>query len=127
MENSSRKNKASHVTTGDIFDDLGFSPAETLEAKIKADIWQALVRHIEQRDFSQAYLVNVLKAHQPDVSNLLKGKISKISITKLIQFAGRLHLGAQITVTTPKASKSVTTLKASNTGLSKTKRDRTRA
>jgi hypothetical protein len=32
-------NKPGHITKGDIFDDLGFSPAETLEMKIKAEIW----------------------------------------------------------------------------------------
>jgi predicted XRE-type DNA-binding protein len=84
-------NKPGHITKGDIFDDLGFSPAKTLEMKIKAEIWQALLQHIEQQRFTQAHLVTTLKAHQPDVSNLLHGKISRISITKLIQFAARLN------------------------------------
>ena len=102
MKNASQNNKPGHVTKGDIFDDLGFSPTESLEVKIKADIWQALIKHIEQQGFSQAYLVIKLKVHQPDVSNLLKGKISKVSITKLIQFAGRLNLDARVKVTSPK-------------------------
>ena len=106
MKNANRNNKPGHITRGDIFDDLGFSPAETLEAKIKADIWQALISHIGQRKYSQADLVVHLKAHQPDVSNLLKGKISRVSITKLIQFAGRLNLDAQIKVTPARSGKS---------------------
>ena len=105
--------KPGQVTRGDIFDDLGFSAAETLEAKIKADIWQALIKHIEQRRYSQADLVVQLKAHQPDVSNLLKGKISKVSITKLIQFAGRLNLDARIKVTALRSEKSVPSSKTS--------------
>jgi predicted XRE-type DNA-binding protein len=118
MKNASPKNKPGHITKGDIFDDLGFSAKETLEAKIKADIWQALMKHIEQAGFSQAYLVTALKAHQPDVSNLLKGKISKFSITKLIQFAVRLNLIPQINMlpaksTQPVSTKSVTAKKAS--------------
>ncbi len=113
MKNASQKNKPGHITKGDIFDDLGFAPAEALEGKVKADIWQALMKHIEQRGFSQAYLVTRLKAHQPDVSNLLKGKISKVSITKLIQFAGRLNLDARIRVTASRVEKNATTLNAS--------------
>lgn len=105
MKNASLSNKPGHTTKGDLFDDLGFSPAETLEAKIKADIWQALIKHIEQHRFSQADLVTRLKAHQPDVSNLLKGKISRVSITKLIQFAGRLNLDARIKVTPSRSGK----------------------
>jgi len=98
------------MTKGDIFDDLGFSRGETLEAKIKTDIWQALIKHIEQYGFTQAHLVTALKAHQPDVSNLLKGKISRFSITRLIQFAGRLNLSAQVKVTASKAAKPLSAL-----------------
>ena len=105
--------KPGHVTHGDIFDDLGFSPEEVLEAKIKAEIWQALIQHIDQHGFTQAQLVKALKAHQPDVSNLLKGKISRFSITKLIQFAGRLNLSPQIKMIAPKASSTLQSLKGS--------------
>ena len=122
MKNAS--NKPGHVTKGDIFDDLGFSPEETLEMKVKADIWQALLEYIQQRGFTQAELVTTLKAHQPDVSNLLRGKISRISITKLIQYAGRLNLDARIKVISPKApSKALPTLSASSTKARKTKRE----
>ena len=120
---SANKNKPGHVTRGDIFDGLGFSPAETLEAKIKADIWQALIQHIEKQGLTQAQLVNVLKAHQPDVSNLLRGKISRISITKLIQFAGRLNLDARVKVSPTKTGKSVATLRASTERVRKSKRE----
>jgi len=113
MKNASPNNKPGHTTKGDLFDDLGFSAAETLEAKIKADIWQALIKHIEQHRFSQADLVTRLKAHQPDVSNLLKGKISKVSITKLIQFAGRLNLYARIKVTPSRPEKNAPASKVS--------------
>ena len=113
MKNTRANNKPGHTTKGDLFDDLGFSTAETLEAKIKADIWQALVKHIEQHRFSQADLVVRLKAHQPDVSNLLKGKISKVSITKLIQFAGRLNLNARIKVMPSRSAKNSSALNVS--------------
>ena len=113
MKSANRNNKPGHITRGDIFDDLGFSPAEALEAKIKAEIWQALIQHIEKHGFSQAYLVEVLNAHQPDVSNFLRGKISKFSITKLIQFAGRLNLDARVKVSSAKADRSISTLHAS--------------
>jgi predicted XRE-type DNA-binding protein len=117
----SASNKPGHVTKGDIFDDLGFSPAETLEMKIKAEIWQALVQHIEQHGLTQARLVTTLKAHQPDVSNLLHGKISRISITKLIQFAGRLNLDARVTVTPSKLATTIPSLRGSAAKVSRSK------
>jgi predicted XRE-type DNA-binding protein len=120
----SANNKPGHITKGDIFDDLGFSPAETLEMKIKAEIWQALVQHIEQQGFTQAYLVTTLKAHQPDVSNLLRGRISRISITKLIQYVGRLNLDARVKVTSPKMpGKTLPSLKASAAKARKSQRE----
>lgn len=67
--------------------------------------------------------VAILKAHQPDVSNLLKGKISKVSVTKLIQFAGRLNLDARVKVTSPKIVKSVTAWGEANTKSSRDRRE----
>lgn len=103
MKSASQSSSPGHITKGDLFDDLGFSPVETLEAKIKADIWQALMKEISARGLSQAQLAAALKAHQPDVSNLLKGKISKFSITRLIQFAGRMNLDARLEFTISKS------------------------
>lgn len=99
MSSSRSANKPSHVTKGDIFDDLGLSPQEALEAKVKSEIWRDLMNHIERKGFSQAYLTGVLKIHQPDVSNLIRGKISKFSTDKLIRFAGRLNLGVHVQLT----------------------------
>jgi len=39
------------------------------------------------------------------VSNLLNGRVSKFSVSKLIKFAGKLNLGAQVKLTKPKAGK----------------------
>jgi predicted XRE-type DNA-binding protein len=113
MKSANQSSSPGHITKGDIFDDLGFSPAETLEAKIKADILHALIKEIDLRGLTQAQLATALKAHQPDVSNLLKGKISKFSITRLIQFAGRLNLDARLEVGTPKIIGSKLALKTS--------------
>jgi predicted XRE-type DNA-binding protein len=116
MKSSTPHDKPGHVTSGDIFDDLGFTPAETLEAKIKADIWQAIVRSMEQRKLTQAEAATLLKAHQPDISNLQQGKFSKFSITRLLQFAGRLDLDARIEISPPKTPKPGLTMKASAVG-----------
>jgi len=96
MPNTSKPIKPGHITTGDILEDLGFSPQDALEAKVKADLWRDLLVHIERRGVDRAYLKKTLKIHQPDVSNLLRGKISKFSTGKLIQFAVRLNLDVRV-------------------------------
>ncbi|MHB8302751.1 MAG: helix-turn-helix domain-containing protein [Acidobacteriaceae bacterium] len=107
MKKENRENKAAHRTTGSVFDDLGLGPGEALEAKIKTEIFRALVDCIEARALTQAELVKLLKAHQPDVSNLLHGKISKFSVGKLIQFAARLDLHAEVKISAPKTVRTI--------------------
>jgi predicted XRE-type DNA-binding protein len=98
----SRENSVPHVTKGSVLDDLGFSPSEALEIKVKAEIYRELVQFIREQGISARELAVVLGMHQPDVSKLLNGKISKFSVGKLIQFAGKLQLGAQVKLTKPK-------------------------
>jgi predicted XRE-type DNA-binding protein len=87
-----------HVTTGDIFADLGFSPAQAVELTIKSDLHQSLLEHIRASKMTQVELAKVLQVHQPDVSNLLRGKLNLFSITKLCQYADRLKLKVRIEV-----------------------------
>ncbi|MBS1814947.1 MAG: XRE family transcriptional regulator [Acidobacteria bacterium] len=97
--------QASHVTKGDVLDDLGLSRAEALEAKVKADLWKDLVSHIESLHLSQKELAGRLGIHQPDVSNLLTGKISRFSAGMLIHYAVKLELGVQVKLTAAKTRK----------------------
>jgi predicted XRE-type DNA-binding protein len=90
-----------HITKGNVLDDIDFSPAEALAIKVKADIYRELLEYIRERELSPQQLEALLRIHQPDVSNLLNGKISKFSIAKLIKFAGMMDLGAQIRITRP--------------------------
>ena len=108
--------KPAHITKGDIFDDLGLSPKEALEAKVKSDLWRDLLAYIEKRALSQAILAQTLKIHQPDVSNLLRGKLSKFSTAKLIQFAVRLNLGIQVKLTEPQRPSKITSPARSRKG-----------
>lgn len=102
---SSSEERTPHLTRGSVLDDLGFSPSEALEIKVKAEIYRDLLQYIKEREFAQQELGTLLGIHQPDVSNLLNGRISKFSVSKLIKFAGKLNLGAQVKLTKPKARK----------------------
>ncbi|AXC16023.1 Helix-turn-helix motif (plasmid) [Acidisarcina polymorpha] len=106
MKNKSNSEERSpHLTRGSVLDDLGFSSSEALEIKVKAEIYHDLLRYIKERGFAQQQLGTLLGIHQPDVSNLLNGRVSKFSVGKLIKFAGKLNLGAQIRLTKPKPEK----------------------
>ena len=102
---SNSEERQPHLTRGSVLDDLGFSSSEALEIKVKAEIYRDLLQYIKERGFAQQQLGTLLGIHQPDVSNLLNGRVSKFSVGKLIKFAGKLNLGAQIKLTKPKPEK----------------------
>jgi predicted XRE-type DNA-binding protein len=93
---SEQRNKATHITRGNVLNDLGFSAEKALALKFKADILIAIVDEIKRKKYTQAELVKVLNEHQPVVSNLLRGKISQMSIEKLLIYADRLGLALDV-------------------------------
>jgi predicted XRE-type DNA-binding protein len=91
-------NKPTHIVKGNVFDALGFSASEASALKIKAEILSAILEHVRIKGYTQKELVEVLDEYQPSVSNLLKGRISQVSIEKLLRYADRLHLEIKIAV-----------------------------
>ena len=94
-----------HVTKGCVLDELGFEASEALEIKVKVEIYRELLKHIHERGYSQKQLAGVLGIHQPDASHLLNGRISRFSVGKLIKFAGKLNLRAQVRLTRPRPAR----------------------
>jgi len=86
-------NKPTHVTRGNVLDDLGFSPEQTTALKFKAELYQAILK-VAQR-YSQKELRVILAEPQPRVSELLNGKIANKSVDKLLYYAGRLGIEAK--------------------------------
>jgi predicted XRE-type DNA-binding protein len=92
------ESKPTHIVKGNVFDALGFSASETSALKVKAEILSAILEHVRAEGYTQAQLVDLLDEYQPSVSNLLKGRISQVSIEKLLRYADRLHLETSIAV-----------------------------
>lgn len=82
------------ITRGNVLDDLGFEPAEAEALKVKAEVYAQVLK--QARRFSQKELGTLLDEHQPHVSALLRGKITSISIEKLLTYAERLGMSAQV-------------------------------
>jgi len=92
MPSTKETNRPGHITTGNVLEDLGFSAEEIRELEIKHELWVPIRAEIEARKLTQAQLARVLEIHQPDASLLLRGQISRFSITRLLHFADRLQL-----------------------------------
>jgi predicted XRE-type DNA-binding protein len=83
---------------GDIFDNLGLSKAEASELKMRADILDAILRVVRRHRLTQRQLTVLLKDHQPNVSDLLSGKIGKFSLEKLLRYADCLGIETRVKI-----------------------------
>lgn len=95
---SGPENSPTHIVNGDVFDVLGFSASEASALKIKAELLSAILEHVRVKGYTQRQLVHILDEYQPSVSNLLRGRISQVSIEKLLRYADRLDLKTSIAV-----------------------------
>ena len=93
-------NKPTHITKGDVLDDLGLSRSEASALKVKATLLDAILREIESQGFTQNQLVELLDEYQPSVSNLLRGKIGKVSLEKLLTYSDRLKMKTTLSLQT---------------------------
>jgi predicted XRE-type DNA-binding protein len=92
------ENRTGHITKGDVFDDLGLPRSEASALKVKATLLDAILREIEKQGYTQSNLVEILDEYQPSVSNLLHGKIARVSVEKLLTYSDRLMMKATLTV-----------------------------
>ena len=97
MKNAA-ENRPTHIVRSNVFDALGFSTSEASALKVKAELLSAILEHVKAKGYTQAQLADVLDEYQPSVSNLLRGRISQVSIEKLLRYADRLHLQTSIAV-----------------------------
>ena len=70
--------------SGDVFNDLGFSPAESSNLRIRSQMMTALRKFIEKEGLTQADAAIRLKVSQPRISDLTRGKISRFSLDTLV-------------------------------------------
>jgi predicted XRE-type DNA-binding protein len=75
-----------------VFHDLGFSEAESLALTVKADLHTKLLAVIEARHLTSRELEKIFDVPQPRVSELLNGKISTMSIEKLLTYLQKLDM-----------------------------------
>lgn len=81
--------KTAQHSSGNVFRDLGFSPEEAANLRIRADLMLRLKKLIEARGLTQAEAAELFGVSQPRVSDLLRGKIDLFSIDSLVNMLGR--------------------------------------
>ncbi len=84
------------VIKGDIFENLGVSRSEASDLRMRADLLDAILRVVDRRKLTQKQLAVILDDHQPNMSDLMNGKIAKFSIDKLVRYADRLGIETRV-------------------------------
>jgi predicted XRE-type DNA-binding protein len=85
-------NCVTHVTTGDVLDDLGFSPEQLPALKLRSDALNCILDEVAAKGYTARQLETLLDEYQPQVSNLVRGKIAKLSLEKLLYYCSRLNI-----------------------------------
>ncbi|MBI4207471.1 MAG: XRE family transcriptional regulator [Betaproteobacteria bacterium] len=83
-------------SSGNVFADLGLPNAE--ERLAKADLAIAIAREIESRGLTQAEAADLLGVAQPDISNLMRGRLSGYSIERLTRLLNALGRDVEIRI-----------------------------
>ncbi|MCC7003486.1 MAG: XRE family transcriptional regulator [Gemmatimonadaceae bacterium] len=79
-----------------VFADLGFSPVEAENLKVRAELMVALTKLIQSRGLTQSAAAQLFGVSQPRVSDPVRGKIDRFSVDMLIAMLGAA--GAHVTV-----------------------------
>ena len=91
------KNKLiAHRTKGSVLNELNMSEQERLELKLKADLHQDILKIIKKKKFTPRQLEKLFDIPQPRVSELLRGKLSLLSVSKLLYYAHLLGARADV-------------------------------
>jgi predicted XRE-type DNA-binding protein len=77
-------------------DELGLDRQGALELKLKASLHQRILDLIKRRRYRARDLERILHIQQPRVSELMRGKISTLSVARLLLYADLLGAQAQI-------------------------------
>ncbi len=87
---------AVHDSSGNVFADMGMRDAEARLAK--AELARAVRKILEDRGLKQAEAARLLGIAQPEVSDLVRGKLARFSMERLERFLNALDMEVRIQV-----------------------------
>jgi predicted XRE-type DNA-binding protein len=92
-----------HDSSGNVFADMGMADAD--ERLAKAMLARAIRGVIKERELSQTRAAELLGVRQPDVSDLMRGKLGRFSRERLEDFLVALDMDVRIQVAPRRAGK----------------------
>ena len=71
--------------SGNVWIDLGFSPAEARQLRMRSQIMMALEKFITRNKLTQVEAAKLFKVTQPRISDLMRGRLSRFSLDTLVK------------------------------------------
>jgi predicted XRE-type DNA-binding protein len=81
---------------GSVLDELGLDRQAALELKLKASLHQKILALVKRRKYRARDLERILQIQQPRVSELTRGKLSTLSVARLLLYADLLGAEAEV-------------------------------
>lgn len=89
------------MSSGNVFSDLGFSPEEAENLKVRSALMGSLRTLIESRGLKQTEAADLFGVTQPRISDLVRGKIELFSIDALVNMLAHAGHHVEVSVEPP--------------------------
>jgi len=91
-----RSEESEYRISGSVLDELGLDRQAALELKLKAALHQRILQLVKRRGYRARDLERILGVQQPGVSELTRGKLSTLSVARLLLYADLLGARAEV-------------------------------
>ena len=91
-----------HPSSGNVFQDIGFSNAQAEHELLKSDLAYEIHTILEKRKLTQAKTGKILGINESDVSRLKNGDFDRFSVERLFTLLNRLNPNVDIRITPSK-------------------------
>jgi predicted XRE-type DNA-binding protein len=89
---------ASHRSSGNVFADLGFTPAEVAELSAKSALIHAIDATIRTRKLTQLQAARLCETDQPTLSKVLRGRMESVTLDRVAGWLTALGRTVEIRV-----------------------------
>ena len=91
-----RKRISVTESSGNVFLDLGFSPEEAENLRVRSTLMIYIRQAIRRKKLTQAKAARLFGVTQPRISDLMRGQIDLFSVDGLIGMLGRAGMQVEI-------------------------------
>ena len=85
-------------SSGNVFRDLGFAPAEAAHLLLRSDLMLEAEKVIRHRRLTQTAAAKLFGVSQPRVSDLVRGRIERFSLDALVELLARAGMVVELVV-----------------------------